>query len=142
MPSQRIKRVNELLRREIAAYLYRLINEGGFDMSAVTITHVVTAPNLRHARVFVSIRDHEFERKDMLDTITSHRLAIQKHINQTLHIKYTPHLEFELDKSLEKGDRVLNLISELEEQYGTTTDEPTDPESDTDETGPSTPTSY
>ena len=130
MVSKRITRVNELLRREIAAYLYRLINEGGFDMSAVTITQVDTAPNLRHARVFVSIRDHELEKEAMLDTIASHRLAIQKQINRTMHLKYTPHLEFELDRSIEQGDRVLNLIAELEKTYGTTAPESTDPESE------------
>jgi ribosome-binding factor A len=127
MANKRITRVNELLRREIAAYLYRLINEGDFDMSAVTITHVVTAPNLRHARVFVSIREHELERRAMLETIEQHRLAMQKHLNEALRLKYTPQLIFELDGSIEKGDRVLHLIAELEEKYGTDP-ESTDPE--------------
>ncbi len=136
MPNQRITRVNELLKREIAAYMYRLISEVDFDISAVTVTHVVTAPNLRHARVFISIRDHVLEREEMLETIGSHRLAFQRHINDALSLKYTPHLEFELDESIEKGDRVLNLIAELEEEYGTPpAEESTDPEPDPDSPG-------
>lgn len=130
MASKRITRVNELLKREIAEFLYRLINEGGFDMSAVTVTQVVTASNLRNARVFVSIRDHVLEREAMLDTISSHRHAIQQHINKTTRLKYTPQLTFELDESIEKGDRVLNLIAELEEEYGEPPPDTTDPESD------------
>lgn len=136
MPNQRITRVNELLKREIAAYMYRLISEVDFDISAITVTHVVTAPNLRYARVFISIRNHEFERQRMLDIIGQHRLAFQRHINDALRLKYTPHLEFELDESIEKGDRVLNLIAELEEEYGTPPpEESTDPESEPDASG-------
>jgi len=130
MGSQRITRVNELLKREIAAYLYRLIHEGSFDLSAVTVTHVVTASNLRNARVFISIRDHVEERNEMMNVIRSHRLSIQQHINQAMRLKYTPHLNFELDRSIEKGDHVLNLITELEQQYGDSSSEPTDPESE------------
>jgi ribosome-binding factor A len=130
MGSQRITRVNELLKREIAAYLYRLIHESDFDLSAVTVTHVVTASNLRNARVFISIRDHIEDRDEMMAVIRSHRLSIQQHINQAMRLKYTPHLYFELDRSIEKGDHVLNLISELEQHYGEPSSEPTDPESE------------
>ncbi len=130
MATKRITRVNELLKREIAAYLYRLINEGGFDMSAVTVTQVNTAPNLRNARVYISIRNHVLEREAMLDTIRGHRHAMQQHINETMRLKYTPHLTFELDTSIEKGDRVLNLMAKLEEEYGESPVEEADPESD------------
>lgn len=130
MATKRITRVNELLKREVASYLYRLINDVDFDMSAVTVTKVETASNLRNAHVYISIRDHVLERESMLDTIRSHRLEMQQHINKTMRLKYTPHLHFELDESIEKGDRVLNLIAQLEEQYGVSTDEHTDPESE------------
>ncbi len=133
MPSQRITRVNELLKREIASYLYRLINEVDFDISAVTVTQVVTAPNLRHARVFVSIREHVLEREAMLDVLREKRNAVQQHINRTIRLKYTPQLTFELDESIEKGDHVLHLIDELEKEYGDATRETTDPESDQEE---------
>lgn len=129
MPSKRITRVNELLKREIAAYLYRLINEGDFDISAVTVTQVSTAPNLRQARVFISIREHELEREAMLDVIAGHRHAMQKHINDTLRLKYTPQLQFELDTSIEKGDHVLNLIAKLEKEYDAPPPPTTDPQS-------------
>ncbi len=133
MPNKRITRVNELLRREIAQYMYRLIHEGDFDLAAVTITHVDTSPNLRHARVFVSIREHELEREAMIDAIEQHRLEMQRHINDALRLKYTPQLSFELDTSIEKGDHVLHLIAELEDHYGTAPTESTDPEPESDE---------
>ncbi len=117
MGISRMTRVNELIKREIASEIYRLVNEAGFDLSAVTVTQVITSSNLRHARVLVSIRDHEGERGRMLGQLARHRATIQQGINKHLSLKYTPQLTFELDESIEKGDRVLNLISQLEEDY-------------------------
>ena len=113
MSTDRMLRVNELLRREIGESLFRIMNETGFDLSAVTITHVVTSRNLRNARVLVSIRDHEGQRKSMLSLLRRHRGEIQSKINKDLILKYTPRLAFELDTSVEKGDRLLTLLSEL-----------------------------
>lgn len=117
MENNRMTRVNELLRREIAAYMFRVINEENFDVSAITVTRVDTSSNLRHARVFISIRDHQGERHSMLSTIRSHRNAFQQHINDTVRLKYTPQLRFSLDETIEKGDRVLNLIAQLEHEH-------------------------
>ncbi|NQT92053.1 MAG: 30S ribosome-binding factor RbfA [Lentisphaerae bacterium] len=118
MNSKRIERVNELLRREIGGSLFRLITEEQFDLSAVTVTHVVTAPNLRHARVLVSIRDHVEERDGMLSILKRHRKDIQDCINKNLTLKYTPRLSFVLDTSVEKGDNMLSLLSNLEQEEG------------------------
>jgi ribosome-binding factor A len=106
-------RVNELLRREIGEALFRIMSEANFDLSAVTITHVVTSRNLRNARVLVSIRDHEAQREAMLNLLRRHRGEIQSRINKNLILKYTPCLTFELDTSVEQGDRVLSLLSQL-----------------------------
>lgn len=117
MGTSRMTRVNELIKREIASELYRLVNEVGFDLSAVTVTQVMTSSNLRHARVLISIRDHKGERQKMLGQLARHRATIQQQINRHLSLKYTPQLTFELDESIEKGDHVLNLISQLEDDY-------------------------
>jgi ribosome-binding factor A len=114
MQSHRLTRVNELLRREIGEALFRVLHEGGFDLSAVTITRVEVSRNLRHARVGVSIRDHEAERARMLGIIQRHRPEIQDRINRDLTLKYTPRLTFELDTSVERGDRVLGILHQLE----------------------------
>ncbi len=114
MSIKRLTRVNELLKREIASALYRVMNDGGFDFSAVTVTRVLTSSNLRTARVMVSIRDHQDERARMIHQLEHHRKAIQDMINRDLTLKYTPHLVFELDESIEEGDRVLRLILDME----------------------------
>jgi ribosome-binding factor A len=113
MSVDRLTRVNALLRREIGELLFRIMNERGFDLSAVSITRVETSSSLRQARVMVSIRDHEEERDKMLRILRHHAPEIQAAINRDLTLKYTPRLSFLLDTSIERGDRVLSLLSEI-----------------------------
>jgi ribosome-binding factor A len=114
MAVDRMIRVNELMKREIGTTLFHLIHEPGFDLSAVTVTKVETDRSLQSARVWVSIRDHEARRPAMLETIRKHRHQIQALINRDLKLRFTPKLTFELDPSIEKGDNVLTILSQLE----------------------------
>lgn len=122
MTVDRITRVNELLRREIGNLLYTVINDNDFDMSAITVTHVTVSRNLRHARVLISIRDHKNEKREMLAVIKRHRRELQERISSNIVLKYTPRLSFELDGSVEKGDHVLELLMEMEDQSDTAED--------------------
>lgn len=116
MRVDRLTRVNEELRREIGQCLFKLMaTSAGFDLSAVTITHVMISSDLRTARVLVSIRDHESRRTAMLQLLNRHHAAIQEHIGQKVVMKYTPRLTFELDHSIEDGDRVLALLAEMDD---------------------------
>ncbi len=114
MSSTRIIRVNELLKREIAADIHRLFSNTDFDTGAVTVTRVETAPNLRDAAVYVSIFGHEEDRAGMIRFLNGHRKEIQHRMSRHVIIKYTPRLHFKLDASLEDGDRVLGILSELD----------------------------
>ncbi|MEI6564646.1 MAG: 30S ribosome-binding factor RbfA [bacterium] len=113
MKTDRLTRVNELLRREISAVLYRLIDRSEFDMAALTVTHVIVSPDLRCARVLISIRGHENERRKMLRRIQAIHADIQEEIAKVVVLKYTPKLTFVLDASIEFGDRVLDILSKL-----------------------------
>jgi len=113
MSVDRIVRINELLRREIGELILQLVRDEGVDLSAVTVTEVHTARNLRDARVLISIRDHEDERRRILGILERHRPEIQQRINHDLKLKYTPKLYFTLDSSIEKGDRVLRILEGL-----------------------------
>ena len=117
MSSNRLTRVNELLKREIAGAMFRVMdNAVDFDPGAVTVTHVVTNSDLRGARVFLSIRGDEFQREKMLKAIWKHRKDFQEVIAKNVVLKYNPHLHFAMDNSLREGDRVLGLIAELEKK--------------------------
>jgi len=114
MSVDRLERVNALIKREIGESLFHIINDAGFDMSAITVTHVITARNLRTARVLVSIRGDEPKQRSMLSTLRRHRPEIQRAINRDLTLKYTPKLHFDLDSSIESGNHVLDILTQLE----------------------------
>ncbi len=115
MSIDRIERVNALIRREIGESLFHIMNEQAFDFAAVTVTHVVTARNLRTARVLVSVRGDDEAKKRMLGLLRRHRGDIQKAINRDLTLKYTPKLHFELDLSVQEGDHVLDILAHLDD---------------------------
>jgi len=118
MTADRITRVNELLKREISTALFRLLApEERVDTAAVTVTHVITSRNLRHARVLISILGHEDERGSIMEQIRRHRAEIQQWINHNVTLKYTPKLDFELDTSVEQGDHVLGILQEMEDEH-------------------------
>jgi ribosome-binding factor A len=114
MTVKRLVRVNELLKQEVAAALYRVMDDVGFDLSAVTVTGVLTSSDLHTARVRVSIRDHQQERMKILHQLHRHHGQIQEIVSRNVILKYTPRLSFELDESIEEGDRVLRIIQKME----------------------------
>ncbi len=114
MSSARIIRVNELLKREIASDILRLFATDRFDTSAITVTRVETTPDLREAKVHISIFEHEEERVKMIRFLNKHRKDIQARMSQNVILKYTPRLHFKLDTSIEGGDRVLGILSQLD----------------------------
>ena len=119
MPTDRLTRVNELIKREIGTALFQILADGEADLSTITITSVQASTNLRNAKVMVSIRDTDQKRHEVLAVLKRHRTELQDIINKNLKIKYTPRLAFELDMSVEKGDHVLQVLSELEQEEGT-----------------------
>ena len=119
MSTDRILRVNELLKREIAEGLFRVMNEAAFDPGAVTVTRVLTSSDLRRARVMVSVRGEEPARRQALRLLYRHRRDIEGLVRKDVVLRYIPRLSFEMDDSIREGDRVLQILSEIE-----TADEP------------------
>jgi ribosome-binding factor A len=136
MSVDRLLRVNELLRREIGEALYHVMNVDGFDLSAVTITHVETARDLHDARVGVSIRAAPEAQQRMLSLLRGRRGEIQRLINRDLVLKYTPRLAFVLDTAIERGDHVLGVLMRLEQEDAAAGKLPGTEEAATDEPSP------
>ena len=116
MATSRMVRVNELLKREIAEDLHRNFSGTDFDAAALTVTRVECAPDLRDANVYISIFGHEYDRHDMIHTLNRRRQEIVRMMIKRVKRKYTPRLQFHLDESLEEGDNILTILSELERE--------------------------
>ncbi len=111
--SQRTERVDELLRQEIGLLLTRELADPRIGF--VTITDVETAPDLRHAKVWVSVIGGGTDRKDALRALQNSMGFVRHELGRTLRIKRIPELHVFLDDSAERGTRVLHLLQELED---------------------------
>lgn len=116
MSSQRIDRVNELLQREIAQCLYRVQFEQPLDLARVTVARVICAPDLRKARVLVSVlsdADGFPDPQSVTRALNRKRKDIQQLMASHIVLKYTPHLQFVVDDTLVQADRVLDILDHL-----------------------------
>jgi len=107
----RLPRVNELIRRELGELVAR---EMSFPAKLVTIQQVDVTPDLKHAHVFVSVIGTDEEARQSVAKLHDARPHLQHMLSKRVVLKYTPHLHFKLDVAAERGDRVLNLLSEIE----------------------------
>ena len=118
----RLLRVNELLKRELSSLLTREIR---FENLLVTVNQVDVTPDLKSAHVFISVLGSK-GRKEVLPKLEASRVALQSALSKHVVLKYTPHLVFHLDDSIERGDRVLEILQEIQppaEPLGTSENE-------------------
>jgi ribosome-binding factor A len=107
-------RVNELVKRELSAIVAREIN---FEDVLVSINAVDVTPDLKSAHVFVSILGSATG-ASVIDKLEAHRPALQAELSRHVVLKYTPHLVFHLDDSIERGTRVLEILNEIDKLGG------------------------
>lgn len=112
MATDRLKRVNELLRRELGRVFEQLVNPEA--SSLVTVTDVKVAPDLRDALVFVSVYGTEEDGEALLSLLAKRRVPIQREIARNVVLKYTPRLRFKLDQSAAQADRVMAILEDLQ----------------------------
>jgi ribosome-binding factor A len=105
-----MRRVNEAVREVLSEAVGQLKDP---RIGFVTVTAVETSPDLRHARVFVSVLGSEETREDSLAGLSAAHGVLQARIARELRMKRTPQLAFEYDPSVERGVRMTQLIDEL-----------------------------
>ena len=110
MTSSRMRRVNESIKEVLAATLPDLKDP---RIGFVTITGVETSPDLRQAKVFVSVLGSEVKRMRSLQGLAAAHGMLQARLARELRMKRTPQLAFEYDETVERGVRMAKLIDEL-----------------------------
>jgi ribosome-binding factor A len=105
-----MRRVNESIKEVLGVTLPELKDP---RIGFVTITGVETAPDLRHATVYVSVLGSEKAREKSLQGLAAAHGTLQARIARELRMKRTPQLTFEYDPTVERGVRMTKLIDEL-----------------------------
>ena len=114
MAVDRLERINSLLKRVIAESMFTVLQGDTVAPGLVTVTEVACGKDLRDATVRVSIFGDEALKETALRHLKHNARKFQAIINREVRLKFTPRLDFQLDRSLEKGDEVLAIISRLE----------------------------
>jgi ribosome-binding factor A len=121
-----MQRVRELLKREIGEPIRREFPVS--EVGLVTVNDVDVTGDLHSAVVFISILGNPEQQRRGLTQLANHRKRIQGLVARSVVLKYTPTLKFIIDDSVVRGNRVLQIIEELE------ADMPGDAPPDDDET--------
>jgi len=107
-----MRRVSELVKQEVSEIIRRDIAAG--DIGLITVTGCEVAADLKNARVYVSVIGDAAKHAAALALLERHRGHIQHTLGRAVVLKYTPHLHFLIDEGMERGDRILRLLDELD----------------------------
>src|SRR5690349_20580958 len=109
MPSHRLLRVRELLKREIGEAIRREIpvDQAGL----ITVNDVEIAGDLRQATAFISILGSAEQQRSGIAMLRKHRRRLQGLVAKAVILKYTPQLRFVIDDSIARGNKVLEIIA-------------------------------
>ena len=112
MRSGRMRRVDEAMRAVLSDAIGKDLKDPRIGF--VTVTGVKTSPDLRHARVYVSVLGTDTERQSSIDGLRSAHGVLQRRLADELTLKHTPSLSFHYDASVDRGMRISSLVDELE----------------------------
>jgi ribosome-binding factor A len=105
-----MRRINGVLREVIGAAISGELNDPRIGF--VTVTSVETSPDLRSARVYVSVLGSEEEREATLEGLRSSHGVLQSKIAAETRMKRTPTLTFHYDETIERGVRISRLLDD------------------------------
>lgn len=108
--SLRLLRVCELIKRELGVIIGREVK---FEAPLVSVRAVDITPDLKNAHVFISAIGTKWQKERAIEVLTEKRQHLQHELSRRVILKYTPLLHFQLDESIERGTRVLNLLDEI-----------------------------
>lgn len=114
MASQRMRRVNEAIREVLSEAIAAGLKDPRIGF--VTVVSVDTSPDLRYARVYVSVLGDEKERQESLEGLERSHGFLQSLLAGQLGLKRTPQLSFVYDDTIERAQRIEKILKEIEEK--------------------------
>ena len=109
--TRRMERVNQLLREELSHLAQRELKDPRLG-ALMTITEVDASPDLRHARVYVSVMGDAEEQQAAIDALSAAAGFLRRGLRR-LKLRHVPDLHFHHDRAMEHGSRLLTLIDRV-----------------------------
>jgi len=113
MANLRQKRVRELLKRELGEIIRKNYSIDRYGL--ISVVDIEMGSDLRSARVFISVVGTKPQKQAAIRKLQKDRGAIQKAVGSKVILKYIPLIRFILDAAIERGNRVLAIMEELEQ---------------------------
>ena len=110
--SRRADRINGLLRQELSQLILKGIKDPRLS-GVVSITNVSVSPDLRNAKVYLSVLGGSDIKTEALAGMQSAASFLRRELRNSISLRYVPFLKFELDQSLEDSTHLLNLLDSL-----------------------------
>jgi ribosome-binding factor A len=132
MPSKRLARLNEQLKREIAQLLRTHVRDP--RVGVVSVTGVEVVADLAVAKVYVRIIGSDADRAETLEGLDAASPFLRSTLGRILHVRRVPELRFQLDRSFEHAQRIETLLSEVMPEDSDEAEEGSDSEGGPDET--------
>lgn len=114
MPYKRVDRVNALLQRELGQIISEELTDPRIPFA--TVTAVETTPDLRTARVHVSVLGDEATRREAMTALEGAKRHLRHTLGERTELRYVPDLVFALDRSAERAARISSLLREARER--------------------------
>jgi ribosome-binding factor A len=110
--SLRLQRVQELLKREIGEIIRRELPIQ--EVGLISVNEVEVSPDLQNAAVYMTILGNADQKKRAAALLQQERKRIQGLVGKAIVLKYTPQLRFVIDESIERGNRILEILDQLD----------------------------
>lgn len=108
----RLDRVNELIKEEVGNIISTKVTDP--RVGFVTVTNVETSPDLKHAKVFFTILGKQEEEERTLAGLEKAKGFIRKELSRSVRMKYSPDLQFMIDMSLKKANKIGKILHRIE----------------------------
>jgi ribosome-binding factor A len=110
----RAQRLAGELKNEISAIIAQEVRDPRVGLA--TITEIKVSPDLRYAKVFISVFGSPEEKRETLAALERAAGFIRRQIGARIRLRYSPEIAFAYDESVEHGDRMLRLIDDLKKE--------------------------
>lgn len=109
----RVERVAEQMKKEIAQILRDELKDPRLGVGLLTVTGVELSSDLHYAKVYVSIYGDEERKREAMEGLNRATSFVRREIGQRLSLRYTPDITFKFDASIEHGDHINRLLTQI-----------------------------
>lgn len=111
--NRRVSRVSAQIRREVSQLLLNEIKDDRVGAGMVSITDVQVSNDLQHAKIFVSVYGTPEAKAETMEGLAASTAFVRQKLGQRIRLRRVPEVVFKEDDSLERGDRMINLLDRL-----------------------------